>query len=81
MTLDQRALNSTSTFGAVPRKSVGPIGVPQDMTPRIEILNKNASGFMASLMSGDGFGYAHIQGGAKDKNYNSIHNSPQKQIK
>ena len=71
MTLDSHATPSVSTFGESPRMSVGPIGVPQDLTPRKEIRNKNASGFLASLMSGDGFGFAHIRNGPKDSKYNS----------
>ena len=37
--------------------------MPLDMSPRVEVRNKNASGFTGSLLTGDAFGYAHVKGG------------------
>ena len=66
MTLDQsqkQSMATTTSFLSTPRRSLGPINVPQDMTPLEEIKHKNSSNFTVSLLAGDAVGYAHVRGG------------------
>ena len=45
------------------RRTVGPIGLPENLTPRDFAKHKNESMFTSSLISGDAAGYGHIAGG------------------